>query len=276
MKSRGFVIFADGEEHVQQGYLAALSLTATDNAYPVSLITNNTVSKKTQTVFDKIIEIPWYKQDATRLKTENRWKIYHATPYNETIVLDSDVLVLQNLDYAWNLLKNYDLYYPTRVFTYRSELVNSDYYRKAFTANNLPNFYNCFHYFKKSAKAKQFFEWVELISNNWELFYGSFCAEYYPNQPSMDVTTAIASKIMDCDNEISNSFSDIINVVHMKSQIQNWKTPTSRWQDRVGVYLNQELSLKIGNFRQDTVFHYTENDFVTEYMIGKYEKCLQM
>jgi len=182
----------------------------------------------------------------------------------------------KNIDYAWNLFENYNIYYPTRVFTYRSELVESDYYRKSFTANDLPNFYNCLHYFRKSERSKEFFSWVECICKNWELFYGHFCAEHYPKQPSMDVTTAIAAKIMDCDTEISNNFSDIVEIVHMKPQIQNWKMPTSRWQDRVGVYLNQNLQLKIGNHQQNTIFHYAENDFVTEDKIRKYEKCLQI
>lgn len=276
MNGKGYCIFADGKEYVEQAYLCALSILASNNSYPVSLITNYPVPDRFYNIFDNIIAIPWYKEDNTRLKIENRWKIYHATPYEQTIVLDSDVLVLQNLDYAWNLLENYYVYYPTRVYTYRSELIKSDYYRKAFTANELPNFYNCLHYFKKSDRAKEFFSWVEIITNNWELFYGHFCAEYYPKQPSMDVTTAIAAKIMDCDTAISNNSSDIIEIVHMKSQIQNWKMPTSRWQDRVGVYLNENLQLKIGNYQQNTVFHYTENDFVTQDKIRKYEKCLQI
>ena len=51
MKSKGFVIFADGEAYVEQAYLAALSLTATDNAYPVTLITNNTfINKKIKNI----------------------------------------------------------------------------------------------------------------------------------------------------------------------------------------------------------------------------------
>ncbi len=40
------------------------------------------------------------------------------------------------------------------------------------------------------------------------------------------------------------------------------------------MYVNNNLNLKIGNYLQDTVFHYTENDFVTDDIIGKYESCL--
>lgn len=274
MQNKGFVIFAEGYDYVRQAYLTALSIRASGNQFPVSIVTSDIVPDNFSWIFDKIIKIPWYEPGKSDLKTENRWKIYHATPYEETIVLDSDVLVLQDLEYFWNFVQNYNLYYPTRVFTYRKELVTSDYYRKAFTANNLPNFYNAVHYFKKTDWTKQFFEWVETVTNNWELFYGHFCSEHYPKTPSMDITTAIVSKILDCDTTISNQTQDFLQVVHMKSHAQNWKNPRTSWQDRVGVYLTEDLVLKIGNHRQDTVFHYTENSFATEEIIRKYEKCL--
>jgi len=274
MEGKGFIIYAEGEAYVKQAYLCALSLIASKNKYPVSLVTCDTVPEEYKRVFDKIIDIPWYEKSDSRFKTEHRWKIYHATPYYETIVLDADVLVLQNLEYFWNFVSNYDLYYPTRVFTYRQELVTDNYYRKAFVANNLPNVYNTLHYFKKCDKCKEYYTWVELINNNWELFYGHFCKSYFPKTASMDITCAIAAKIMDIDTEITNARQDLPMLVHMKPAIQGWKEGVTRWQNRVGTYLTDDLKLKIGNHLQSTVFHYTEDDFVTDEMIRKYEQCL--
>ena len=275
LPNKGFLIYASGKEYVTQAYLCAMSLAATDNNYPISLVTSDPVPEEYLWVFNGVIPVPWYEETDSRFQTEHRWKLYHASPYDETIVLDSDVLVLQNLDYLWNLFSHYDLYYPTNVFTYRKDLITSDYYRKAFTANNLPNVYNTLHYFKKCDKSKEYYAWVELINNNWELFYGHFCKEYFPKQPSMDITCAIAAKIMDIDTEITNSKQDLPMLVHMKPAIQDWQNTTSEWQTRVGVYLTDDLKLKIGNHLQDTVFHYTENSFVTPQIIEKYETCLK-
>lgn len=273
--TKGFLIYASGENYVTQAYLCAMSILASKNSYPVSIVTNNDVPDNYKWAFDKIVDIPWYKENDSRFHTEHRWKLYHATPYEETIVLDSDVLVLQSLDYLWNFFKNYDLFYPTRVFTYRKDIITSDYYRKAFTANNLPNVYNTLHFFRKSNKSKEYYAWVELISNNWELFYGHFCKEHFPKQPSMDITCAIAAKIMNVDTEITNAKQDMPMLVHMKSAIQGWTNPTNTWQTKVGVYLTDDLTLKIGNHLQDTVFHYTEKSFVKDSIIEKYEKCLK-
>ena len=276
MISKGFLIYATGADYVKQAYLCAMSLKATGNTHPVSIVTCDNIPNKYKWVFDQIIPIPWYEKSDSRFQTEHRWKLYHATPYDETIVLDSDVLVLQNLDYFWNIVKNYELYYPTKVFTYRKEPVTSNYYRKAFTENMLPNVYNTLHFFKKSEICKEFFTWVELISNNWELFYGNFCKQHYPKQPSMDITCAIALKILDIDTLCTNDTQELPSIVHMKTKIQGWKKSTARWQDKVGVYFRDDLVLKIGNHLQDTVFHYTENDFVTDQIMEKYESCLKI
>ena len=272
--TKGFLLFAVGQEYVKQACLCAMSIQATKNNYPVSLITSNKVPKKYKAVFDKIIDIPWYKKHTSRFQTEHRWKIYHASPYDKTIVLDTDILVLQNLDNWWKFLDNYDLYYIDKAYTYRKEVIDTDYYRKAFSANKLPSVYNAMHYFKKSDFAHEFYKWLELISNNWELFYGQYCQEYYPKIPSMDISVAIASKIMDCDHSIVNKNAEFPMFVHMKPYAQNWHNPSESWQNKVGVYLTDDLQLKIGNHLQNTVFHYTENSFVTDKILLQYEKYL--
>ena len=277
MNSRGFLIYAEGKEHVKQAYLCALSIKASGNEYPVSIVTSDKVLKKYEKVFDRIVDVPWYEASNSRFKSEHRWKLYHATPYNQTIVLDSDVLVLNDQESFWKFLDNYDLYFPCRVFNYRNTRVDeeTDPYRKAFRENDLPNFYNAVHYFRKSDVAQEFYKWVELVTNNWQLFYGNFCKEHYPKEPSMDITTAIVARIMDIDDDVSNRGHSAPYIKHMKPGLQGWQSTPATWQSVVGVYLTDNLRLKIGNHLQEGVFHYTENDFVTAEIIRKYELWLK-
>lgn len=277
MNSKGFLIYAEGREFVKQAYLCAMSILASGNQYPVSIVTNNKVPKKFSWVFDKIIDIPWYKKTSSRFKTENRWKLYHVSPYEQTIVLDSDTLVLDNQEAFWEFLDNYDLYFPSIVFDYRDKPVNEsvNYYRKVFTENSLPNLYNVVHYFRKSELAHEYFRWVELVTNNWELFYGNYCQNHYPEQPSLDITASIVSKILNIDDDVTNAVYDAPYITHMKPFIQKWENPPNSWQEYVGVYFNNDMQLKIGNFLQTGVFHYTENNFVSDDIIRKYELCLK-
>ena len=88
----------------------------------------------------------------------------------------------------------------------------------------------------------------------------------------MDVSTAIVSKILHNQNYISANNENIIRITHMKRQIQGWKEIKSNWIKQIGVYLNDNMELIIGNYRQNGIFHYTEQDFVTDQIFNKFHR----
>lgn len=278
--SKGIVVLAQNSkstDYVQQACLLAMSLQVTNPETKISIITDDTVPYSYLSLFDKIIPIP-YGDDAvdSEWKIENRWKIYHASPYDQTIVMDTDMLVLQDISAWWKFLEKYELFFTDKVFTYRGDIITNDYYRKTFTANNLPNVYVGFHFFKKTEFAKEFYQWMEIITQNWELFYGKYAKENYPGRPSMDVTAAIAAKILDCVENITNKKTSFPSFTHMKPQVQNWLNPKSSWQDCVDTYITEECNIKIGNHFQKGILHYTENSFVTQRIVNRYRKLLHV
>jgi len=279
-KTRGVVVLAqntDEHDYVLQACLLAMSLKVTNPTTLISVVTNNTVNEEYINLFDQIIPIP-FEDDAadSNWKIENRWKIYYASPYDQTLVLDTDMLVLQDISSWWKFLSNYELFFTSKVFTYRNEEISSDYYRKTFTANNLPNLYSGLHYFEKSKFAIEFYKWLELVMQNWQLFYGSYAKEFYPKRPSIDVSAAIVAKLLDCDAKITNKISSFPTFTHMKPYVQNWSEPRNRWQDCVGTYITRDCKIKIGNYEQLGILHYTENDFVTPEIIERYRNYLNV
>lgn len=274
--SKGFILLAENDEYVTMASALAMSIK---NSQPselsnISLITDDKVPEKYRSLFDHIIQIPWKSNNKTRYAVDNRWKIYHASPYEQNISLDVDMLVLNDLKSFWNIFENYKIYFTNKVVDYRNNIINDRYYRKSFIANNLPNVYSALHYFHKSEEAKEFYSWVELITNNWELFYGKFVSEFYPDKPSMDITNSIAAKILSEQNKFFGTNFDPIKFVHMKPMIQGWKIPPIEWNSAVGTYFNDNCELKIGNFKQEGIFHYTEKHFLKEFIIKKLEKRL--
>jgi len=279
--TKGYVVLAqntDTIDYIRQAYALALSLKLSQQTVSnISIITDDIVPEEYKSVFENIIPIPWGDAAVdSRFKVENRWKIYHASPYDQTVVLDTDMLVLDDLNSFWNTFENYDVYYTGKVLDYRNKIVTDDYYRKAFTANQLPNLYSGLHYFKKGDFAKEFYSWVEVITNNWELFYGKFVSEHYPERASMDITAALAAKVMDVSEKVTNIKHDPVTFIHMKSRIQGWTEPTDSWMQSVAVYFDDACELKIANYRQQGVFHYTEKDFLTDKIVSKLEAlCLK-
>jgi len=280
--SKGFILYAnntDTVDYVKMACALAMSIKLTQPAESsnVSIITDNDVPKKYQKLFDKIIDVPWKVDYHSRFSVEDRWKIYHVTPYEQNISLDVDMLVLKDLTLLWKYFEKYSVYYTSKVLDYRGNVVESDYYRKAFTANNLPNFYSALHYFHKGERSKEFYKWLELITNNWELFYGKYVSEHYPGKPSMDITAAIAAKILsESPGEFTNLSTDLATFVHMKPKIQNWKISQDSWMQTVGSYFDTDCKLKIGNFQQNEIFHYVEKDFLKDNIVDKLERKLEL
>ena len=212
--NKGFCILAQNNsdvDYVRQAYALAVSIHKFNKDQKVSLITNDKVSKKYQTVFDKIIKIPWTDQaESSHWKIENRWKVYHASPYEYTIVMDADMLVLHDISFWWKSLIKRDLFFVSDIRNYRNEVVTNRYYRKTFDENNLPDLYSAIYYFKKSEAAYEFFNFLELIVTNWELFYGECAPELYQNRCSIDLCCSIASKILDNEKEVTLDNSVIL------------------------------------------------------------------
>ena len=264
--TKGIVVLAqnnDNDDYVEQACLLAMSLK-THNTTPISLITNDKVPEEYISLFDKIIPIPFNDSaNKSKWKVENRWKIYHASPYDETIVMDTDMLVLQNIDVWWDFLSNYEMYFTSSVLTYKGTSADTSYYRKTFIANNLPNLFAGFHYFKKCEFAQEFYTWLELVVNNWETFYEQHLdASSRPTHVSIDVCAAIVTKILDCESSITNKIAKFPSFTHMKPYCQGWNEVQTSWQDQVGVYISKDANLKIGNYTQTGILHYTEKDFI--------------
>lgn len=262
--------------YVEQAAVCAMSIKHNIPDSRICLLTNNDVPSKYKSLFTDIVDIPWGDLAiGSPWKIENRWKIYHITPYDNTIVLDTDMLVLDDITRWWNQLQNQDLFYTSNVLTYRGQVATSDFYRKAFSINDLPNLYSGFHYFKKTEISKEFFDTLEIVMKNWKQFYDIFAGGLrHQNFLSVDLCAAIAAKILNYEKIITNnSFSPTF--VHMKSRLQNWNNPTpTNWQLVVKPYVTDDLEVIVGNYKQSGIFHYTEDTFLTDSVIKKYERIL--
>ena len=265
--SKGVCILAQNNsktDYVRQAYALAKSLKKY-NDVSVSIITNDNVEYD---IFDNVIPIPWDdNSQESEWKIENRWKVYHCSPYEHTMVFDADMLVLQNIDHWWNFLEDKELYFVDKVKTYQNKQFTTRYYRKVFDSNNLPDLYSGIYYFKKGKLAQEFFQLVELIMFNWELFYGRFAGVDYQKWCSFDVSVAIASKLLDNCHAITNKRSPI-TFTHMKPRGQHWQQEPQKWTQVLDYYIRADGSLMVGNYKQSGVFHYVEDTFLNDTILG--------
>lgn len=273
--SKGFIVLAQNTEfvdYVKQAYALALSIKGTQQTVTnISIITNDAIPDEYKHVFDQIIEIPWGDLAKNpNWKIENRWKLYHASPYDETIVLDTDMLFIDDISLWWDYCSNSDLKFCSKIKNYKDEIVKHDtFHRKAFINNNLPNPYVALYYFKKSNLAHEFFKVLEFVVKNWEHCYKLFTPKTPQPWLSIDVATAIAISIMGIEDQVIDEICPL-EFVHMKPAIQNWSPIPSTWQNIVSFNFNNGKII-VGNHRQNYLFHYVEKDFLNESMLRKIE-----
>lgn len=262
--SKGYLVFAQNSkvDYLRQAIALSASLKANGNFEPVSVVTNDPVPDDYRFLFDRVISIPWGDNSKhSEWKVENRWKLYHISPYDETIVFDSDVLVTENLTNAWNFLLSYDLFFVSTVFDFKARPIIDTVHRKAFVENNLPNIYFGFHYFKKSDLANSFYQLLEEIVKNYQMYYSVFAKNSQQEFVSMDLSSSIAVKILGIENHVTCPVVEPARFIHMKPALQSFSTEISDWSKVLSIDYNE--SLIVGNHVQRGVFHYVDDNFLS-------------
>lgn len=274
--SKGFLVLAQNTkdtDYVRQAYALALSIkNSQDTVTSISLATNDVVPEQYKSVFDHIIEIPWITTtEETRFRAENRWKLYHITPYEETIVLDTDMLLLEDISDWWDYCQFYDIKFCSRIKNHKLDIANSSAYRQTFVENKLSNPYFALHYFKKSETAYEFYKVLEFVCNNWQWCYDKFAPVSYQRWLSMDLASAIAIEIAGLQG-VAVDECNPMEFIHMKPLVQEWAFAYDNWQDAVTFVFNSKGELSVSNIKQSRLFHYVDDSFLSQKIIETLEK----
>lgn len=184
-------------------------------------------------------------------KLINDWQVYEASPYEHTIKLEADMIITQNIDYWWNVLKQKDVVVCNTIRNYKGEISTSKFYRKFIYDNELPNVYNAITYFKKSDFAQEFYETVRTIFENWVEMRSILKCNI--NEPATtDWVYALACHIHGVENTTIPEFTDM-SMVHMKQHINNLST--DNWTDELVYEIFPDV-LRINTIAQGYPFHY--------------------
>lgn len=259
-------------DYLKCAYVAALSIKNTQKpGYDqVALVIDNpnTVKNlKSPWVFDYVIE--WNKEK----HWDGRSWMDKLSPFTNTVCIDADMIFLRDyshwIDY---FIENKDLYVSNRSFTYRGEEISSDFYRKAFTKNNIPSLYSMFTFFKKNTEiATEFFTLGRYILKNPTEFKNLYMLDHKPKVLGTDEAFGLAAKLLDITDEIAHDL-DFPKLVHLKPMVQNWPWAAEKVTEHAGFYLNKDGNLKIGNYQQTSIVHYVEKDLITDEVISLLEE----
>ena len=278
--TRGYICVAQNNKdtnYVRLAYALALSLKNTQSKVSkLSIVTTNNVPKKYRAAFDKVIKIKNDRAKQVDWKLHNIVDLYEYSPYDETVILDSDMLFLTDVSHWWDKLSERDLWFTTNTKTHKDEeTFKETIYRQEFIKNELPSIYMAFSYFKKSDKATELFDLTKLICENWGFFVKEYLSKQKPKVFSTDVAFALAIKLLQIENECTLPQLTFPYFTHMKPRNQNWNmdhyTVNEDWRKYTHVEFdkfNNSLGILIGCHRQFGPLHYHAKEFLTDEMIS--------
>lgn len=257
---RGYVIIAQNTANVNYIDCAdalAISIKLANPNASVTLISND-VSMCSE--FDHVIELPYGDlAPNSDWKLINDWQVYEASPYEETIKLEADMIVNTNLDYLFDVLNIKDVCVCTSIRNYKQEISDSRFYRKFIDDNKLPDVYNAITYFKKSPFAEQFFKNVRFVFENWNEVIKNYRTNIN-EQPTTDWVYSIVCSIM---GEENTTIPDIdgFSFIHMKQYINN--LISDDWTNEL-VY-EMTFPIRVQKIPQLYTFHYHVKNFSKEF-----------
>ena len=235
---RGYVIPAIGEPYVACANRLAGSVKAFHPDANITVVTKEMLPYGDQGGF------------------ANDWQMFTVSPYRQTIKLEADMIAASPIDHWWTLFEHRDVVVSQGSRDFYDRPATSRYYRKIFDVNNLPDVYNAITYWRLSYTAKEFFDWVRNIFENWTEF--KTLLKFPDLEPTTDVVYAIAAQIMGVDR-VTLPPGLGPQIVHMKQHVNPLKTDD--W--------TKELTWEHNPFRINTVaqwglVHYHIKEWVNE------------
>lgn len=273
--SKGFLVIAQNShnrDYVKMAYGLAMSLKLSQEKYDKLTVVanqNEEIPEEYLKVFDKVIYTTKPKE---QWKIQNKWRYFWYTPYDQTIVLDSDMLFFNDISVWWECLEGKDIEFAITTKNYRGLNTTSDYYRRTWTINDLPNLHTALFYFEKTEVVYNYFILIKEIFHNWEVFYEKFL-ENPPKFLSGDVAYSLAAKIY-----FNRKWDSCLTFTHMRDRLQD-DGIVENWHKELSSFFtnyHKRIELKINNFNQIYPFHYIKKDFLNSEVIKLYEDTLRL
>ena len=257
--SKGFLWFAqnnDQTDYVRLSIALAKSIKRYNRENKICVITDE--KSKFDSEFVDVVKV-LDKDDSAdhEIKWANEYKAFRMSPFTHTIKLEADMLWRVNTDWWWHHLWQHDLVFSVDCLNYRNKVVKNTLYRKLFVKNLLPNIYNGLMYFRRSQKAKQFYDIAEVIFNNWDKVRSQLLVACHDKYPSTDLVFALAYRIMDPTHKGLIDF-EWFKFIHNKSDVH--KTKVVNHNDYLLPNRAGEKKLYIGETLVNKVFHYHDKE----------------
>ena len=253
---RGYLIIAQNNSHTDYigcACVLARSIKALQPDAEICLLSDQEI---TNPVFDFVRTFPFGdRAQDVEWKLHNDWQCFYASPFRETIKLEADMILPVSIQHWFDICCQRELVVTIGARNYLNDRSRVRTYRKIFDENHLPDVYNAITYWRRSNEAREFFDTVREIFENWPEVMALL--KYGKDQPvNTDLAYAIAMMMLGPDRYILPG--DVPGIIHMKSAING--AQEEDWT-REFVWEKIDQSLRINTVQSLWPVHYHIKDF---------------
>ena len=220
---RGYVIYAHNNLNIDYAALAicnSLLIKKNLKHNTIALVTDNSTaqymehfysSKLIRQAFDRIIMVEKPTDESTRrfhdtrytvfedtYNNTNRPNVYDLSPFEETILLDSDYLMLDNtMDLAWDSTEDFMCNRKTIDLDHKSNNFGFD---NRFNEMSIPLYWATAVYFRKSEKSRLIFQLMNFVKENYAYYqylYRFNHSGYFRNDYALSIAIHMANNLME-------------------------------------------------------------------------------
>lgn len=257
LDERGYIIVAADSDDIiytECALACARSIKIHTPDAKIALLTNDKRLPDCYNVFDYIIEFPHRLDFENPLS--NDWQVFDASPFQETIKIESDMVIPHSIEHWWTMLRHKDVVLTIGARNYHNNPTNERHYRKIFDENNLPDVYNAITYWRVSDLSLEFAKIVRYLFLRWDLVQPAIKMGL-SDAGTTDLVYAIAAKIIGVEN-VTLPGTSYPTLIHMKPKI-NWLTGED-WTKELVWELNNS-NIRINTIDQQYPFHYQLKEF---------------
>ena len=241
-KSRGIVAFANNTDTVNYVEIASRTLSVASKILdlPYQIVNTNTSYHNLRFDIDSDKFVQWNNFD--------RYSVYDLSPFDETLVIDADYLILDT-----NLKKIFEIEWD--YLLQRESVALTQDWPNDMGPNSLPFVWATVFAFRKTLKAKLFFELVRRIQNNYGYYINLFnirernyrndyafaIADYIINGYKIQTTT-IPGTMLTVD-QLVDSITIDDNKVVIKDKNKSYVLP------KINMHIMSKAYLQSDNFK---------------------------
>ena len=267
--SQGYIFFGIDQyketKNIDCAYALSISLKIQDPSRETCVVVNRfeDVPKKYEKGFDYIVAIPYGRTEPNHHDFRiDWWQLYYASPFEETIYLDTYSLAIDNISSLWDSVSNEEFLF-SQAIDYRGDTVRNDFLFQTQDQNKLVAFDTRMIYFKESKVASEFFKIADPIIKNWRTVYSDLLTGVRVSDFDLTLILNFTFKIVG-DDVIVNDLFDYTDATIDRLWDPELDEEIIPWRKKFNVWFADDGALKLNNYRQTGIFYYDDPAFITK------------